>query len=133
MIKEQLDKRLGAPWHVIAGQHYAYEVTHECKNLMHVFIGGNNGRAGLEDLKPALLAAAHKLWILTKEAPLLASCPASPAAPIGFALQSSLSVSESAHTGGLRQVAGFGDRQSLSLSCCHLQTHFGGEAEQHVE
>ena len=43
VIKEQLDKRLGAPWHVVAGQHYAYEVTHECRNLMHLFIGGKMG------------------------------------------------------------------------------------------
>jgi hypothetical protein len=43
VIKEQLDKKLGAPWHVVAGQHYAYEVTHECRNMLHVFIGGKLG------------------------------------------------------------------------------------------
>lgn len=42
-MKEQLDKKFGAPWHVVVGQHYSYEITHECKSMLQVFIGGKLG------------------------------------------------------------------------------------------
>jgi hypothetical protein len=29
MIKEQMDKRFGSPWHVIVGRGFAYEITYE--------------------------------------------------------------------------------------------------------
>ena len=29
MIKDQMDKKFGAPWHVVVGRGFAYEVTYE--------------------------------------------------------------------------------------------------------
>ncbi|XP_014681214.1 PREDICTED: dynein light chain 4, axonemal-like [Priapulus caudatus] len=43
MIKEAMDKRFGASWHVIVGEGYGFEVTHEVKNLLYMFFGGNMG------------------------------------------------------------------------------------------
>ena len=29
MIKDQMDKKFGSPWHVIVGKGFAYEITYE--------------------------------------------------------------------------------------------------------
>jgi hypothetical protein len=29
MIKDQMDKKFGSPWHVIVGRGFAYEITYE--------------------------------------------------------------------------------------------------------
>ena len=29
MIKETMDKKFGAPWHVVAGGYFSYEITYE--------------------------------------------------------------------------------------------------------
>lgn len=31
MIKDQMDKKFGSPWHVIVGKAFAYEITHEVR------------------------------------------------------------------------------------------------------
>jgi dynein light chain 4 len=31
MIKEQMDKKFGAPWHVVVGKGFSYEVTYEVR------------------------------------------------------------------------------------------------------
>ena len=31
MIKDQMDKKFGAPWHVVVGRGFAYEVTYEVR------------------------------------------------------------------------------------------------------
>ncbi|XP_064614635.1 dynein axonemal light chain 4-like [Liolophura sinensis] len=41
MIKETMDKKFGASWHVVVGEGYGFEVTHELKNMLYMFFGGN--------------------------------------------------------------------------------------------
>ena len=41
MIKEAMDKKFGASWHAVVGEGYGYEITHEVKNMMYMFFGGN--------------------------------------------------------------------------------------------
>lgn len=33
MIKDQMDKKFGAPWHVVVGQAFSYEITYEVSHL----------------------------------------------------------------------------------------------------
>ncbi len=40
MIKETLDKKLGPAWHVVVGEGFGFEITHEVKNLFYMFFGG---------------------------------------------------------------------------------------------
>lgn len=41
MIKETMDKKFGASWHVVVGEGFGFEITHEVKNLLYMFFGGN--------------------------------------------------------------------------------------------
>jgi len=41
MVKEAMDKKFGAAWHVVVGEGYGFEVTHETKNILYMFFGGN--------------------------------------------------------------------------------------------
>ena len=67
MIKETMDKKFGAPWHVVAGGYFSYDITFEvylccsecsskahdimsklaselqCKNLLYTYLGGTTG------------------------------------------------------------------------------------------
>jgi dynein light chain 4 len=38
-IKESMDKRCGNSWHVVVGEGYGFEVTHEMKNLLYMYFG----------------------------------------------------------------------------------------------
>ena len=38
-VKEQLDKRLGASWHVIVGEAYSFDVGFEADGLLYLFYG----------------------------------------------------------------------------------------------
>ena len=40
MIKENLDKKFGAPWHVVLGEGFAYDIQFESKHCLNLFIGG---------------------------------------------------------------------------------------------
>ena len=42
-MKEQMDKKFGAPWNAVVGEHFSFEVTYEVKNLLHVYLGGTKG------------------------------------------------------------------------------------------
>ncbi|KAJ3100977.1 Dynein light chain 4, axonemal [Phlyctochytrium planicorne] len=42
-IKELMDKRCGSSWHVVVGEGFGFEVTHEMRNLMFMYFGGNIG------------------------------------------------------------------------------------------
>ncbi|KAI8816615.1 dynein light chain type 1-domain-containing protein [Fimicolochytrium jonesii] len=42
-IKELMDKRCGNSWHAVVGEGYGFEVTHEMRNLLYVYFGGNLG------------------------------------------------------------------------------------------
>ena len=33
MIKETMDKKFGAPWHVVAGGYFSYDITFEVPKL----------------------------------------------------------------------------------------------------
>lgn len=40
MIKDQMDKKFGAPWHVVVGKGFAYEITYEVRSILYIYIGG---------------------------------------------------------------------------------------------
>ncbi|XP_029980089.1 dynein light chain 4, axonemal [Sphaeramia orbicularis] len=40
MIKESMDKKFGSSWHVVIGEDFGFEITHEAKNLLYMFYGG---------------------------------------------------------------------------------------------
>ncbi|XP_061587443.1 dynein axonemal light chain 4-like [Cololabis saira] len=40
MIKESMDKKYGSSWHVVIGEAFGFEITHEVKNLLYMFFGG---------------------------------------------------------------------------------------------
>jgi dynein light chain 4 len=42
-VKDQMDKKFGAPWNVVIGEYFAFEITYEVKNLLYLFIGGTKG------------------------------------------------------------------------------------------
>ncbi|EGF83824.1 hypothetical protein BATDEDRAFT_21337 [Batrachochytrium dendrobatidis JAM81] len=42
-IKELMDKRCGSSWHVVVGEGFGFEITHEMRNLLHMYFGGNIG------------------------------------------------------------------------------------------
>eukprot|EP00241_Pyramimonas_parkeae_P010118 CAMPEP_0114249768 /NCGR_PEP_ID=MMETSP0058-20121206/14329_1 /TAXON_ID=36894 /ORGANISM="Pyramimonas parkeae, CCMP726" /LENGTH=108 /DNA_ID=CAMNT_0001363357 /DNA_START=294 /DNA_END=617 /DNA_ORIENTATION=+ len=42
MIKEGMDKKFGAPWHVVIGEGFSFEITYEMKNLLYMFTGGTH-------------------------------------------------------------------------------------------
>jgi len=41
MIKDTMDKKFGAAWHVVVGEGFGFEITHETKNILYMFFGGN--------------------------------------------------------------------------------------------
>ncbi|KAJ1173790.1 hypothetical protein NDU88_005616 [Pleurodeles waltl] len=41
MIKETMDKKFGSSWHVVIGEGFGFEITHEMKNLLYMFFGGS--------------------------------------------------------------------------------------------
>ena len=41
LIKETMDKKFGASWHAVVGEGFGFELTHEVKNLLYMFFGGN--------------------------------------------------------------------------------------------
>ncbi|XP_045211826.1 dynein axonemal light chain 4-like [Mercenaria mercenaria] len=41
MIKDTMDKKFGASWHAVVGEGFGFEITHEVKNLLYMFFGGN--------------------------------------------------------------------------------------------
>ena len=36
-----MDKKFGPTWHVVVGEGYGFEITHEVKNLMYMFFAVN--------------------------------------------------------------------------------------------
>ncbi|TGZ55583.1 hypothetical protein CRM22_010355 [Opisthorchis felineus] len=40
-VKENVDKKFGSAWHVLIGEDFGFEVTHEVNNLLYMFCGGN--------------------------------------------------------------------------------------------
>ena len=42
LIKESMDKKFGAPWNVVTGSYYSFEITAEVKHLLYMFCGGTN-------------------------------------------------------------------------------------------
>ncbi|XP_019868951.1 dynein axonemal light chain 4 [Aethina tumida] len=43
MIKEEMDKKYGPPFHVVVGEGFGFEVSYEINNLLYMFFGGNLG------------------------------------------------------------------------------------------
>ncbi|ORX46631.1 dynein light chain 4, axonemal-like protein [Piromyces finnis] len=42
-VKETMDKKYGNSWHSVVGEGFGFEITHEVKNLLYMFFGGNIG------------------------------------------------------------------------------------------
>jgi len=42
-IKDSMDKKFGSPWHCVAGKGFSFEVSHETKNILYVFVAGETG------------------------------------------------------------------------------------------
>lgn len=40
MIKETMDKKFGSSWHVVIGEGFGFEITHEVKSLLYLYFGG---------------------------------------------------------------------------------------------
>ncbi|KAI8608748.1 dynein light chain type 1-domain-containing protein [Chytriomyces sp. MP71] len=45
VIKELMDKRCGSSWHVVVGEGFGFDVTHEMRNLMFMYFGGESGES----------------------------------------------------------------------------------------
>lgn len=43
LIKQTMDKKFGAPWHVVAGKGFSYSCTYEMKHFLYIFVGGSTG------------------------------------------------------------------------------------------
>ena len=43
VVKDQMDKKFGAPWNCVVGEYFAFEITYEVKNLLYLFLGGTKG------------------------------------------------------------------------------------------
>ncbi|KAJ3639402.1 hypothetical protein Zmor_002763 [Zophobas morio] len=41
MIKDEMDKKFGPPFHVVVGEGFGFEISFECTNLLYMFSGGN--------------------------------------------------------------------------------------------
>ncbi|XP_018573189.1 dynein light chain 4, axonemal [Anoplophora glabripennis] len=41
MIKEEMDKKFGPPFHVVVGEGFGFEISYECTTLLYMFFGGN--------------------------------------------------------------------------------------------
>ena len=42
-IKEALDKKLGKYWHVVIGEGFSFDVTHQKKSSLLLYFGGKLG------------------------------------------------------------------------------------------
>ncbi|XP_035213168.1 dynein light chain 4, axonemal-like isoform X2 [Stegodyphus dumicola] len=40
-IKETLDQKYGSPWHVVVGEAFGFQISHDAKHLMYMFLAGN--------------------------------------------------------------------------------------------
>ncbi|XP_076365971.1 dynein axonemal light chain 4 [Tachypleus tridentatus] len=41
MIKETMDKKHGTAWHVVVGEGFGLEITHEIKSILYMYFAGN--------------------------------------------------------------------------------------------
>lgn len=41
MIKDNMDRKYGMAWHVVIGEGFGLEVTHEMQTLLYMFFAGN--------------------------------------------------------------------------------------------
>ncbi|GFS86209.1 dynein light chain 4, axonemal [Nephila pilipes] len=41
LIKETLDQKYGASWHVVVGEAFGFQISHDAKHLMYMFLAGN--------------------------------------------------------------------------------------------
>ena len=39
--QDSMDKKFGAPWNVVLGQYYSFEITAEVKHLLYLFVQGS--------------------------------------------------------------------------------------------
>lgn len=43
LIKETMDKKFGATWHVCIGEGFGFEVTYQARNLMYLYYSAKLG------------------------------------------------------------------------------------------
>eukprot|EP00043_Microstomoeca_roanoka_P007407 m.71383 g.71383 ORF g.71383 m.71383 type:complete len:108 (-) comp13816_c0_seq1:55-378(-) len=41
MLKQAMDKKFGAPWNVVIGEAFGFEITQQTSNLLYMYFGGN--------------------------------------------------------------------------------------------
>ena len=41
LIKDNLDKKFGSPFHVIVGEAFSFSINYEERTLIHMYTGGN--------------------------------------------------------------------------------------------
>ncbi|CAH8545601.1 unnamed protein product [Schistosoma turkestanicum] len=42
-VKETMDKKFGASWHVAVGEGFGFEITYDINSILYMFCGGNLG------------------------------------------------------------------------------------------
>jgi dynein light chain 4 len=42
-VKESMDKRFGAFWHVVIGEGFAFDITYEMRHLLYLYFSGSIG------------------------------------------------------------------------------------------
>lgn len=75
MIKESMDKKFGNSWHVVIGEGFGFEVTHEIKNLLYMFFGGSLAVCVWKCSWCHLLATQLPLWDIYTRRPVLTMQP----------------------------------------------------------
>eukprot|EP00052_Salpingoeca_macrocollata_P001964 m.28482 g.28482 ORF g.28482 m.28482 type:complete len:113 (-) comp11860_c0_seq1:55-393(-) len=40
-LKEHMDKKFGPAWQVVVGEGFGFEMVHEAKHLMYLYVGGS--------------------------------------------------------------------------------------------
>ncbi|KAJ3377675.1 Dynein light chain 4, axonemal [Entophlyctis sp. JEL0112] len=59
VIKELMDKRCGSSWHVVVGEGFGFDVTHEMRNLMFMYFGADAEITA--DLMRIIFSTRHRL------------------------------------------------------------------------
>lgn len=42
-VKEQMDKKFGSGWHIVIGDSFDFQMAHELKSLLYMYIAGTTG------------------------------------------------------------------------------------------
>lgn len=62
MIKDQMDKKFGSPWHVIVGRGFAYEITYEVSKVQGSGAAAGCGCSAGVKCSPGAAAPGLQCW-----------------------------------------------------------------------